>query len=290
MRGGALCGAFIWDARFGKHFMLALTSAGDVCSCGAADSGVLGRTPMGLLALTSSGASGTVQADELMPRVVHGLSEVRACAIACGDSHCAALGCEGEVYTWGTASYGKLGHDDMTDLSVPTGATIRTAQHQAWRHHCHVTTLSCQRCQRLLMGQFTLVAPPPPPLIAVVQAMQGKRLVEIACSSHSTIARDDGGRLWSWGAHSMQAAPPSRVRMGGSICAIAAGGGHCAVALGEPRPQAVDIALAGTPAAPHLVTYALAIRRTCCQTYRCPLPDRLRACPIPILSHECFCR
>lgn len=35
-----------------------------------------------------------------------------------------------------------------------------------------------------------------------------------------------------------------RVRLGGSACALAASGGHCAVALGEPAPQAADLALA----------------------------------------------
>lgn len=124
VRGGALSGTFVWDARFGHHFMLALTAAGEICSCGAADFGVLGRAGhQRLLTMgggQQDGGGAAWQGDDCVPRRVSGLTDVRASAIACGESHCAAIGSEGELYTWGAAAYGKLGHDSATDLKVPT--------------------------------------------------------------------------------------------------------------------------------------------------------------------------
>jgi alpha-tubulin suppressor-like RCC1 family protein len=43
LRVGALGRTFVWDARFGKHFLLVLSSDGDVYSCGSAERGVLGH-------------------------------------------------------------------------------------------------------------------------------------------------------------------------------------------------------------------------------------------------------
>lgn len=106
VKGGSLSGAFIWDARFGRNFMLVLTSAGEVCSCGAAEGGVLGRGPVAL-PLTLSGddcASGSAAPrapDEHTPRIVSGLRGSSICAIACGETHAAALDVDGAVYTWG---------------------------------------------------------------------------------------------------------------------------------------------------------------------------------------------
>ena len=40
--GALSSGAFVWDARFGKHFLLVLTADGDLCGCGVTDGGVIG--------------------------------------------------------------------------------------------------------------------------------------------------------------------------------------------------------------------------------------------------------
>ena len=39
--------------------------------------------------------------------------------IACGDSYSAAVTANGELYTWGRGNYGRLGHDNNDDQSVP---------------------------------------------------------------------------------------------------------------------------------------------------------------------------
>lgn len=209
--GGALASnPFVWDAQFGKHFLLVLVASGDLCSCGAADGGVLGGgTAGGALMLsgpTSSrggGGSGGMMAysiaDEHTLRPIAALQGARVCAIACGESHCAAISGEGEVYTWGAAAYGKLGHSGVDDVPTPT----------------------------------------------VVALLRGKRFVEVACGAHTTLALTDGGHVYSWGAHAVAPPPPTRVRLGGSACTIGCGGGHQAVALGEyPVTVSADLALA----------------------------------------------
>ena len=80
---------------------------------------------------------------------------------------------------------------------------------------------------------------------SLVPGLRGKRFVDVACGAHCTLALTDGGLLFSWGAHSVVAAPPQRVRVGGMGCGLAAGGGHYALALGEyPPVVAADVALA----------------------------------------------
>lgn len=195
VRGGAVAGTFVWEASYGRHFLLALTAGGEVSSCGACAGGVLGRAPGRRLPF-ESGADHPAFDPTL--RLISALRSVRVCALACGETHCAALSSEGEAYTWGTAAYGKLGHEDEGDCPEPR-----------------------------------LVTP-----------MLGKSLVGIACGAHSTLARDDGGQLWKWGASSAEPSPPTRLRLGGAACALGAGGGHCAVAVGEPLLPTADMALA----------------------------------------------
>ena len=44
---------------------------------------------------------------------------MRVCALACGEAHCAAIGPDGVVYTWGSGAYGKLGHEGIPS-NLPT--------------------------------------------------------------------------------------------------------------------------------------------------------------------------
>ena len=202
---------FCWEAKFGKHWLLVLTASGEVCSCGAADYGVLGhgRSPSAAAAamLLMSGGAGATNAlipaggaDEPSLRPIAALQGARVCAIAAGEAHCACILSEGgEVCTWGSAAYGKLGLDAVEDVLTPTAVPL----------------------------------------------LMGKRFVEVACGIHSTLALTDGGQVYSWGAHAVQASPPQRVRMATASCTLAAGGGHYAAAAGEyPVVSAADQKLA----------------------------------------------
>lgn len=110
-RVASLDGHFVWDARYGKNWLLVLTARGELCTCGAADGGVLGR-PRGAL-----GGGG----DELHLQPISSLQGSPVCAISCGEHHGACILAEsGEVLTWGSPAYGKLGYDAGEDVTTPS--------------------------------------------------------------------------------------------------------------------------------------------------------------------------
>uniref|UniRef100_UPI00358FCF6D E3 ubiquitin-protein ligase HERC2 n=1 Tax=Myxine glutinosa TaxID=7769 RepID=UPI00358FCF6D len=91
-----------------RHF-LALTDQGDVFSWGCGEGGCLGHGDRSSL-------------DE--PRLITALSgrsfAQRIVHVACGSSYSAAVTADGELYTWGRGSYGRLGHGDSEDVDTPT--------------------------------------------------------------------------------------------------------------------------------------------------------------------------
>lgn len=62
---------------------------------------------------------GEMDKNELVPRPVEALRDVRISSVAAGDSHVIAITAEGRVYTWGVGFYGCLGHGDETALATP---------------------------------------------------------------------------------------------------------------------------------------------------------------------------
>ena len=49
------------------------------------------------------------------PTLISGLAGKQVIQIACGSAHSAAVTSEGELYTWGRGSYGRLGHGKNSD-------------------------------------------------------------------------------------------------------------------------------------------------------------------------------
>ncbi|XP_068720941.1 E3 ubiquitin-protein ligase HERC2-like [Montipora capricornis] len=86
-----------------KHFM-ALSREGDVYSWGSGDGGKLGHGDNNFC-------------DD--PTLITGLAGKQVVQIACGSSHSAAVTSEGELYTWGRGTYGRLGHGNSEDHLFP---------------------------------------------------------------------------------------------------------------------------------------------------------------------------
>lgn len=80
----------------GKH-SLALTLDGKVFSWGEGEDGKLGH-------------GNRLSLDR--PKLIESLKSKRIRDIACGSSHSAAISSSGELYTWGSGEYGRLGHGD----------------------------------------------------------------------------------------------------------------------------------------------------------------------------------
>ena len=104
----------------GDLHTIALGSSREVFSWGAGDSGQLGhgvkddlfspRCVKGLLVLPRRSMCG---------RCVKGLLGEKVHQIASGAYHCAAVNSQCSVFTWGAGQYGRLGHGDDMDCTVP---------------------------------------------------------------------------------------------------------------------------------------------------------------------------
>ncbi|XP_015510519.2 E3 ubiquitin-protein ligase HERC2 [Neodiprion lecontei] len=91
----------------GKHY-LALTQDGLVYSWGNGDGGRLGH-------------GDNTSYDE--PKVIDALTDKKITSLVCGSTYSAALSANGDLYTWGRGNYGRLGHGNCDDISVPTLVT-----------------------------------------------------------------------------------------------------------------------------------------------------------------------
>ncbi|XP_053688822.1 probable E3 ubiquitin-protein ligase HERC2 isoform X2 [Sabethes cyaneus] len=87
----------------GRH-VLALSSAGEIWSWGVGEGGRLGH--------------GDTSSKEIPARIV-ALVEKQISAIFCGASYSAAITANGELYTWGRGTYGRLGHGNSDDKFIP---------------------------------------------------------------------------------------------------------------------------------------------------------------------------
>lgn len=97
----------------GAKHTVASTAKGDVYTWGHGDGGRLGNGEK----------RGT-----LVPEAAVGLDGIFIVRIACGEAHNAAITDDGLVYTWGSGSFGRLGHGDEQDQYAPKliDALVRT--------------------------------------------------------------------------------------------------------------------------------------------------------------------
>jgi len=102
----------------GTNFNLAIDDAGDVWAWGWSEFGVIGNgTDHEYNA--SEGAVKLAYEARAAPERVRRLGGLGCVHIACGQQHCAAIGGDGTVFTWGAGGYGRLGHRDQADLHEP---------------------------------------------------------------------------------------------------------------------------------------------------------------------------
>merc|ERR1719487_2048102 len=82
---------------------LFLTQEGQIWSCGKGFCGILGHGDI---------------SDSLHPKLVESILHVRIVDVAVGVRHSVAVSHKGQVFTWGAADLGQLGHGDMEDQEV----------------------------------------------------------------------------------------------------------------------------------------------------------------------------
>eukprot|EP01114_Cavostelium_apophysatum_P006027 TRINITY_DN17225_c0_g1_i1.p1 TRINITY_DN17225_c0_g1~~TRINITY_DN17225_c0_g1_i1.p1 ORF type:complete len:410 (-),score=28.93 TRINITY_DN17225_c0_g1_i1:12-1241(-) len=97
--------ANIKDISCGQYHSLILLENGKVYSFGGSNEGQVGQ--------------GNVRVVE-SPKLIEGLKDQNVVHIACGRLHSFAVTSDGALFSWGTAQFNQLGHQDSHSRNVPT--------------------------------------------------------------------------------------------------------------------------------------------------------------------------
>ena len=129
-----------------------------------------------------------------------------AAQVSAGSSHCAALGKDGALYTWGLASSGETGHEH-TPIEVPLPKQvfsllgIRVTKVACGSNHTLAVTadgqlFSCGRGRngQLGLGYFHDGGP-----MTRCDALRGMHVTKIAAGGQHSVCITDDGRVWAWG-------------------------------------------------------------------------------------------
>jgi len=89
----------------GKFHSMCLSTNNNIFSWGESSHGRLGH--------------GKIDSDILSPKEIYMLSKQKPIMIAAGESHSAAINHRHTLFTWGSGSFGKLGHGDEVRKFIP---------------------------------------------------------------------------------------------------------------------------------------------------------------------------
>mmetsp|Transcript_11313 Transcript_11313/g.34971 ORF Transcript_11313/g.34971 Transcript_11313/m.34971 type:complete len:940 (+) Transcript_11313:1-2820(+) len=142
----------------GESHSLFLTEEGRVWTCGSGFCGILGH--------------GSLE-DCPQPRLLESLAHTQVLHVAVGVRHSVAVSEKGQVFTWGSADMGQLGHGSTEDREVHEWAFDPKSG-----------------------GSFSYVPRP-----TVVMGLFGRRICarKASCCNFSTAVLTDQGHLYTWG-------------------------------------------------------------------------------------------
>ncbi|MEQ2259944.1 E3 ubiquitin-protein ligase herc2 [Xenotaenia resolanae] len=151
------------------------------------------------------GGTESVSTPTLLESIQHVF--IRKVAVNSGGKHCLALSSEGEVYSWGEAEDGKLGHGTRSPCDRPRVIEslrgVEVVDIAAGGAHSACITASGElftwgkgRYGRLGHGDSEDQLKP-----KLVDALQGHRVIDVACGSGDaqTLCLTDDDMVWSWG-------------------------------------------------------------------------------------------
>ena len=155
------------------------------------------------------------------PKQVEALRGVRIVQVSCGDHHTLALDDAGVVYAWGWGKHGILGHGDEENARLPKRIEalkgIRCVSIEAgWSHSAVLTDDGkvytwgwdlngqlglAEKDAVVASGTATATAATASNenVPRLVEALEGKRVIQIACGSYHTVALTDAAELYTWG-------------------------------------------------------------------------------------------
>ena len=140
------------------------------------------------------------------PQVVPALKATgeNIATVAAGSSHTLAVTMSGHVYSWGSGSFGKLGHGDAENVRIPRQVEFkrkRIARVSCGADHSaavseggEILTWGSGSYGNLGHGDNTDVSSP-----KLVEALLGKQCISVACGSKHTLALTAAGMVYSWG-------------------------------------------------------------------------------------------
>uniref|UniRef100_A0A3Q2Y7Y6 E3 ubiquitin-protein ligase HERC2 n=1 Tax=Hippocampus comes TaxID=109280 RepID=A0A3Q2Y7Y6_HIPCM len=150
------------------------------------------------------GGTESVSTPTLLESIQHVF--IRKVAVNSGGKHCLALSSEGEVYSWGEAEDGKLGHGNRPcdrPRVIESLRGVEVVDIAAGGAHSACITASGElftwgkgRYGRLGHGDSEDQLKP-----KLVDALQGHRVIDVACGSGDaqTLCLTDDDMVWSWG-------------------------------------------------------------------------------------------
>lgn len=189
-------------------------------------------------------------------------NEIQLAVVSSGSSHTASISRRGELYTWGLASSGELGHGGWTpiEVSIPKHVTSlnRTRVVSVCAGANHTLAISevgqLWSCGRGRHGQLGHGHFHDEGVLTLVDAIRGERIVSAAAGKAHSIALAADGKIFTWGdakhgqlghqqlvalmqgpnpqpiaipfPQAIQSLEPSKLKPPARVTAIAAGGDH----------------------------------------------------------------
>ncbi|TSK42064.1 E3 ubiquitin-protein ligase HERC2 [Bagarius yarrelli] len=157
----------------GEQTLFAVTADGKLYATGYGAGGRLGI-----------GGTESVSTPTLLESIQHVF--IRKVAVNSGGKHCLALSSEGEVYSWGEAEDGKLGHGNRRCVCVCVCGTLpgnfKFKKNKIICSHimCQLVSLPCDRPR-------------------VIESLRGVEVVDIAAGGAHSACITASGELYTWG-------------------------------------------------------------------------------------------
>ena len=186
----ALVGKLVVQVACGWYHTAVITSTGEVHTFGSGEEGPLGH----------GGHN-----NELVPRRVEALAERWVVQVSCGREHTAVVTSDGELHTFGMGALGRLGHGDEENKFVPTRVDKlmgkRVVQVSCGKQHTAVVTSEGDvfTFGAGFLGKLGHGGEDSEWVPRRVDALVGKRVVQVSCGYLYTAAVTSDGELFTFG-------------------------------------------------------------------------------------------
>jgi E3 ubiquitin-protein ligase HERC3 len=133
--------------------------------------------------------------------------DIQLAVVSAGSSHTASISRRGELYTWGLASSGELGHGGWTPIELPVPKMITSLYRTRIVSVCaganHTLAISeigqLWSCGRGRHGQLGHGHFHDEGVLTLVEAIRGERIVSAAAGKAHSLALAADGKIFTWG-------------------------------------------------------------------------------------------